>query len=93
LANAEAILVPELLTDVIRRVIAQNARLVISTEEIADDDDLHRMGMSSHALVAVMLGLEDELAVQFPDDVLSKETFSSIASIRDTITRLADRPS
>ncbi len=82
----------ETLSDVIREVIAQNARLVIAAEDIADDDDLHRLGLSSQGLVAVMLGLEDELGVQFPDEVLSKDTFSSIASIRDTLARIADDP-
>lgn len=82
----------ETLSDVIREVIAHNARLVIAAEDIADDDDLHRLGLSSQGLVAVMLGLEDELGVQFPDEVLSKDTFSSIASIRDTLARIADDP-
>ncbi|MGC8512513.1 MAG: acyl carrier protein [Acidimicrobiales bacterium] len=82
----------ETLSDVIREVIAQNARLVVAAEDIADDDDLHRLGLSSQGLVAVMLGLEDELGVQFPDEVLSKDTFSSIASIRDTLARITDDP-
>jgi len=90
--NAEEVPVADTLSDIIRDAIAQNARLAVGAKDIADDDDLHRLGMSSHALVAVMLSLEDELGVQFPDEALSKDTFSSISSIRATLARITDRP-
>ncbi len=87
-SDAEEILVADTLSDVIREVITQNAKLAVGVDDIADVDDLHRLGMTSHALVAVMLSLEDELGVQFPDEALSKDTFSSIASIRDTLSNI-----
>ncbi len=76
--------------DVIRRVLAEEAKLVVEVSDVLDSDDLQRLGMSSHALVSVMLGLEDELGIEFPDQLLTKTTFGSINSIRSAITSLAD---
>lgn len=76
---------------VIRRVLSEHAKLVVDIGEVRDDDDLQRLGMSSHALVSVMLGLEDDLGVEFPDEMLDKATFASVATIRDAVVSLASR--
>lgn len=73
---------------VIRRVLGEHAKLVVDVGEVGDGDDLQRLGMSSHALVTVMLGLEDELGVEFPDEMLSKATFASVATIRAALVSL-----
>jgi len=38
--------------------------------------------MTSHSSVNVMLALEDELDLEFPERLLRKPTFASISSIR-----------
>ncbi len=76
--------------DVIRRVLAEEAKLVVEVSEVFDSDDLQRLGMSSHALVSVMLGLEDEFGIEFPDQLLTKSTFGSINSIRSAIALLTN---
>ena len=45
--------------------------------------------MTSHASISVMLGLEDAFDVEFPDRMLTREVFSSIASIRAALSELA----
>ncbi|XOV81706.1 MAG: acyl carrier protein [bacterium] len=49
------------------------------------DTDLYDAGMSSHASVKLMLGLEDAFDIEFPDEALERETFASIQSIVQTI--------
>ena len=73
----------------VRRVLTEHARLDADAQTIAVDADLHAAGMSSHASVNVMLGLEDELDSEFPDEMLNKQTFSSIASIIAAVDSLA----
>ncbi len=53
------------------------------------ESDLFAAGMTSHASVNVMLALEDELDIEFPERLLKKSTFSSIASILDALDQLA----
>lgn len=73
----------------IRRLIAENARLSVEPGNLGDGDDLYRCGMSSHATVVLMISLEDHFGVEFPEDMLTRSTFGSIASIRAALEQLA----
>jgi acyl carrier protein len=57
-------------------------------DALRDDDDLFRLGMTSHASVSVMLALEDSFGMEFPEHMLRRSTFESIGSIRRTLTEL-----
>lgn len=75
-------------TDQIREVLQAQGRLPGGVELLKDDDDLYQHGLSSHASVNVMLGLEDEFGIEFPDELLRKSTFESVAAIRDALSSL-----
>ena len=76
------------MTEKIRLVLAEHARLPVSAAGLADDADLFQAGMSSHASVSVMLGLEDAFGVEFPDRMLTREVFSTIRSIAAALDEL-----
>jgi acyl carrier protein len=44
--------------------------------------------MTSHASVNVMLALEDRFDVEFPDRMLKRSVFESIAAIHDALGEL-----
>jgi len=73
----------------IRNVIGEYARLPVGIDAISDDTDLFNAGMTSHASVNVMLALEGAFDVEFPDHMLKRSVFSSIASIRQALAELA----
>jgi acyl carrier protein len=75
--------------DEIRAVLAENGRLLVGVETLRDDDDLYQAGLTSHANVTVMLALEDTFDVEFPDTMLRRSTFESIAAIRRALEELA----
>ena len=77
------------MTDQIREIIKQHGRMPTDVDSLADDADLFVAGMSSHASVNVMLGLENAFDVEFPDEMLTRSTFASIASIRAALEQLA----
>jgi acyl carrier protein len=72
----------------IREVLAEHARLAVPIDTLADHADLFAAGLTSHASVTVMLALEDAFDVEFPEQLLKKSTFSSIAAIRDAVGAL-----
>jgi len=72
----------------IRRVLRDHARLPVDVDQIADHSDLFQAGMTSHASVNVMLGLEDAFDLEFPDHMLRRSVFESIAAISAAITEL-----
>ena len=73
----------------IRAILAQHARLAKDATTLAEDADLYQAGMSSHASVNVMLALEGAFDVEFPDHMLTRSVFASIAAIRSALTELA----
>jgi acyl carrier protein len=68
--------------DTIRTVLAEHGRLCVDAGSIDDGTDLFDAGMTSHASVNVMLALEDAFDVEFPERMLKRSTFESIAAIR-----------
>jgi acyl carrier protein len=44
--------------------------------------------MTSHASVNVMLALEGEFDIEFPDHMLKRNVFNSIRSIRSALSEL-----
>jgi len=72
----------------IREVLQANGRLPVSALTLGDTDDLYQHGLSSHASVNVMLGLEDAFGVEFPDVLLRRDTFKSVSAIQNALASL-----
>ena len=73
----------------IRQVLAEHGRLARDPLAIRDDDDLYRLGLTSHASVNVMLALEEAFDVEFPDRLLRKSTFASVDAIRAALSEIS----
>ncbi|HEY3942567.1 MAG TPA: acyl carrier protein [Acidimicrobiales bacterium] len=69
-------------------VLAEFARLPVDVSTLSVDSDLYRAGLTSHASVNVMLALEDTFDVEFPQQMLRKKTFESVAAIEEALTSL-----
>jgi acyl carrier protein len=80
------------LRDQIRQVIAEQARLSVAVGKLNDDSDLFRAGMTSHASVNLMLALEEVFEIEFPEAMLRKSTFTSIATIEAALSELRSVP-
>lgn len=65
----------------IRQVLRDHAQLPVDVDSIDDRTDLFQAGMNSHATVNVMLALEDSFGIEFPDSMLERSVFESIAAI------------
>jgi len=72
----------------IRRVLRDHGRLAADPDKLATDADLYQSGMTSHASVNVMLALEGEFDVEFPDHMLKRNVFRSIDSIERALREL-----
>jgi acyl carrier protein len=72
----------------IRRVLRDHGRLPVDIDSLDDRDDLFRAGLTSHASVNVMLALEDAIDIEFPDSMLKRTVFESVAAIAAAIGEL-----
>lgn len=72
----------------VRTILLQHGRLAVDALTLHEAADLYEAGMTSHASVNVMLALEGRFDVEFPDSMLSRSVFGSIASITDALSKL-----
>jgi acyl carrier protein len=72
----------------IREVLAAHGRMAVDPREVDDQADLYELGLTSHASVDVMLALEDEFDIEFPEEVLKKATFASVHNIAQVVEGL-----
>jgi len=73
----------------VRQTLAAHAKLPVDAAALQVYDDLFQTGMTSHASVNVMLALEEEFDLEFPEEMLHKSTFESIEAICRSVTGLA----
>lgn len=73
--------------ETIRKILAEYG---VDVANLHDEDDLYEAGMTSHGTVDVMLALEDEFEIEFPEAMLRKSTFESVAAIRIALGSLAE---
>jgi acyl carrier protein len=72
----------------VREIVQEHGRLAVDVASLSDDASLYEAGMTSHASVNVMLALEDAFDVEFPDEMLKRSSFESIAAIASAVTEL-----
>lgn len=70
---------------VIRRVLDAHGGLGTDVSALDAHTDLYDAGLTSFATVNIMLGLEDALDVEFPEQLLHRTTFSSIGQIQTAL--------
>jgi acyl carrier protein len=72
----------------VRDIVKEHGRLSVDVDTLADGDSLYEAGMTSHASVNVMLALEDAFDIEFPDEMLKRSVFESVASISEALVKL-----
>ena len=73
----------------IRSVLLKHGRLGADAQQLAETADLYSAGMTSLASVNVMLGLENEFGIEFPDQMLNRSMFMSISAIEAAVRKVA----
>ena len=62
----------------VQRIVATVLRTAPGQDAPDLDTDLWSAGLDSMGSVSLMVGLEDEFGIEFPDSMLDRETFSSV---------------
>ncbi len=74
----------------IRELLVKFGKLPVSVDQVADDADLYAVGLTSFASVQLMLGIEEAFDIEFPDNLLNRKSFASIAAIVRTVDQIKD---
>jgi len=76
------------LDEKIKTVLRDHGRLNKDAMSLNPEADLYQAGLTSHASVNVMLGLEGLFDIEFPDQMLNRSVFSSVQAIRSALLEL-----
>jgi acyl carrier protein len=77
--------------DKVREIVSQHGRLTVPVTQLTNESDLYDAGLTSLATVGLMLALEDGFDIEFPDNMLSRRTFGSIASLTAAVEELSEK--
>jgi acyl carrier protein len=74
--------------DRIREIVGEHGRLGVDVAQLHGDASLYQAGLTSHASVNLMLAIEEAFGIEFPERMLRRRTFESIASIAGAVSEL-----
>lgn len=72
----------------IRELLGKLGNLPVAVDTLSNEADLYTAGLSSFASVQLMLGIEDAFEIEFPDHLLNRKSFQSIAAIEATVAQI-----
>jgi acyl carrier protein len=81
---------PEIV-EAVRGILRDQIGLPTDVDTLSEDSDLFRAGLTSHASVNLMLALEAAFDIEFPDEMLKRSTFETVASICEAVANLQAR--
>jgi len=73
---------------IVRNVLQAHGKLHVDAQTLDVHASLYDVGMTSHASVNVMLGVESHFDIEFPDALLHRQTFQSIDNISQALHSL-----
>jgi acyl carrier protein len=76
-----------MMINTIRRLLQENGKLHAPVEQLTNADNLYEAGLTPFAAIRVMLALEEAFDVEFPPAILRRQSFSSIDSIVDSLSK------
>jgi len=76
------------ISQTIRAILTEHGRLAADVATLSDQSDLFQAGLTSHGSVNLMLALEEHFEVEFPERMLRRRSFMSIAAIRSCLSEL-----
>lgn len=72
----------------IRAVLDRIGMLPTPVAHVSDGQDLYDAGLTSFGSVQLMLALEEEFDVEFPEKMLTRRTFSSVTAMDQALSEL-----
>ncbi|TBW33875.1 acyl carrier protein [Siculibacillus lacustris] len=72
----------------IRELIGSRKLVPVAVDQIDVDADLYELGMTSFASVQLMLALEEAFDIEFPERMLNRKTFATLAAIDRSVAEL-----
>jgi acyl carrier protein len=77
--------------ETIRRLIDEKGNLPTAVRDLSPDADLYGAGLTPLSAIQVMLALEKEFDIEFPEWMLNRQSMSSIDAIVSCLCELQEQ--
>jgi acyl carrier protein len=72
----------------LRQIVSQWGDLDVPIDTLNEQDNLYEAGLSSLSTVKILMAIESEFGIELPDDMLTRDLFSSVDSLSRAVTGL-----
>jgi acyl carrier protein len=77
--------------DRVRTIVGSLNLLPVPIEGLSDDDNLFDAGMTSFGSVQLMLAVEEEFDIEFPNSLLTRKTFATLGGLMSAVEQLVSQ--
>jgi acyl carrier protein len=74
--------------DRVRTIVASMNLVPVPLEGLTDDDNLFDAGMTSFGSVQLMLRIEEDFDIEFPNALLTRKTFATLGGLIAAVEQL-----
>jgi acyl carrier protein len=74
--------------DRVRAIVTSMNILPVPVDGLSDEDNLFDAGMTSFASVQLMLAIEEEFDIEFPNSLLTRKTFATFGGLISAVNQL-----
>jgi D-alanine--poly(phosphoribitol) ligase subunit 2 len=67
--------------DRVRAIVGSMNLLAVPVDGLSDEDNLFDAGMTSFGSVQLMLAIEEEFDIEFPNSLLTRKTFATFGGL------------
>ncbi|MDB5501640.1 MAG: acyl carrier protein [Tardiphaga sp.] len=77
--------------DRVRAIVGSMNLLPVPVDSMSDQDNLFDAGMTSFGSVQLMLAIEEEFDIEFPNSLLTRKTFATLGGLISAVEQLASQ--
>jgi D-alanine--poly(phosphoribitol) ligase subunit 2 len=77
--------------DRVRTMVGSLNLLPVPVDGLADQDNLFDAGMTSFGSVQLMLAIEEEFDIEFPNSLLTRKTFATLGGLTSAVEQLVSQ--
>ncbi|MDB5533584.1 MAG: acyl carrier protein [Hyphomicrobiales bacterium] len=74
--------------DRVRTIVGSMNLVPVPVDGLSDQDNLFDAGMTSFGSVQLMLAVEEEFDIEFPNSLLTRKTFATIGGLISAVNQL-----
>jgi D-alanine--poly(phosphoribitol) ligase subunit 2 len=77
--------------DRVRAIVGSMNLLPVPLDGLSDQDNLFDAGMTSFGSVQLMMAIEEEFDIEFPNSLLTRKTFATLDGLNSAVEQLVSQ--